>query len=87
MKLLFRRSNGVAIHRLVGEKVVEWLNVELPKVSNPRVDMLGRTESGALVHLEMQSRNEDRMEVRELDYYSGFFRLFNQHVRQVMLYI
>ena len=34
LKLLFRRSNGVTIQRLLGESIVEWVNVELPRVTN-----------------------------------------------------
>src|SRR3954451_15547249 len=45
-------------------KIENWLNVELPKVQNPRVDLLGATTSGGLVHIEIQSTNDDRMALR-----------------------
>lgn len=75
LKLLFRRSNGVAIQRLLGERVIEWLNVELPRVRNPRVDMLARMESGVLTHLDLQSGNDPEMGRREAEYYLDLHRL------------
>ncbi|MFN7937022.1 MAG: hypothetical protein U0R19_27110 [Bryobacteraceae bacterium] len=87
MKLLFRRSKGVAIQRLLGEDVSEWLNVELPRVSNPRVDMLARTASGALCQLELQSSNSGDMAWRQAQYYLDLHRRFRKHVRQVVLYV
>lgn len=87
LKLLFRRSNGVAIQRLLGERVIEWLNVELPRVRNPRVDMLARMESGVLTHLDLQSGNDPEMGRREAEYYLDLHRLMGEHVRQVVLYV
>jgi hypothetical protein len=60
LKLVFRRSNGVATQRLIGDMVVEWLNVELPRVRNPRVDMLARIAGGGFTHLDLQSTNDQR---------------------------
>jgi len=87
LKLLFRRSKGLALQRLLGGHVAEWLNVELPRVSNPRVDMLARTQNGALCNLEVQSSNSHDMPRRQAEYYLDLHRLFGEHVRQVVLYI
>lgn len=87
LKLLFRRSNGIVLHHVLKEPAVEWLNVELPRVRNPRVDMLVRTESGELVHLDLQSGNDSDMPRREAEYYLDLYRLMGQHVRQVVLYV
>ena len=87
LKLLFRRSKGVAIQRLLGDQVEEWLNVELPRVSNPRVDLLARTRGGALCNLEVQSSNNGDMARRQAEYYLGLHRMYGEHVRQVVLYI
>lgn len=87
VKLLLRRSNGVTIRRLVGEDIAEWLNIELPKVSNLRMDMLVRTVSGKLVHLELQSGNDKGMGLRQLEYYLGVQRMMQEHVRQIVLYL
>lgn len=87
LKLLFRRSKGVAIQRLLGDQVAEWLNVELPRVSNPRVDMLARTVGGVLCNLELQSANSGDMARRQAEYYLDLHRLFRCHVRQIVLYV
>jgi hypothetical protein len=61
--------------------------VELPKVSNPRVDLLARMEDGSLRHLDVQASNDLDMARRQAEYYLGFHRLLDQHVEQVVLYI
>jgi hypothetical protein len=57
LKLLLRGSAKLTIRELTGAAVDEWLDVELPKVQNTRVDLLGQTNEGSLVHLELQSGN------------------------------
>jgi hypothetical protein len=46
LKLMFRRSKGVVSRNLFGGPVAEWLNVELPKIQNPRLDLLARGRDG-----------------------------------------
>ncbi|MBS1826545.1 MAG: DUF4351 domain-containing protein [Acidobacteria bacterium] len=87
LKLLFRRSKGVAIQRLLGGKVTEWLNVELPRVRNRRVDILARTEDGSIASLELQSRNVSAMAHRQASYYLDLHGLLGQHIRQIVLYV
>ncbi|MFN7932108.1 MAG: hypothetical protein U0R19_02200 [Bryobacteraceae bacterium] len=87
LKLLFRRSKGVAIQRLPGGKVAEWLNVELRRVRNRRVDILARIEDGSFASLELQSRNDRTMAQRQAGYYLDLLRLLKKHVRQVVLYV
>jgi hypothetical protein len=43
---------------LTGSPSLEWLNVEAPLVRNLRVDLLGKSTDGELIHIELQSRNE-----------------------------
>lgn len=86
-KLLFRSSNGVTLQLALQENIVEWLNIELPRVSNPRVDMLARAESGVYIHFELQTANSSDMARREAEYYLDLHRLLGQHVRQVVLYL
>ncbi len=57
LKLLFQRSQGVVARTLFGGPVAEWLNVELPKVQNPRADLLARGKDGTLRHLELEVGN------------------------------
>src|SRR5580658_1727734 len=67
--------------------LVKWLNVELPKVQNLRVDLLGETDDGNLVHVELQSGNDAAMPLRMAEYYLGVFRMFGKFPRQVLLYV
>lgn len=57
LKLLITESAGRLLPML-GEsgRIKRWLNVELPKTQNLRVDLLAELTSGELVHFEMQSR-------------------------------
>jgi hypothetical protein len=54
-------SARLTIRELAGGPVVKWLDAELPKVQNLRMDLLGETAAGGLVHVELQSRNEAAM--------------------------
>jgi len=87
LKLLFRYSKGLLAGRLFGGRVREWVNVEQPKVTNIRVDLLARMEDGSLRHVEAQATNEPEMERRQAEYYLGFHRLLKEHVEQVVLYV
>ena len=87
LKQLFHRSKGLVAQRLFGAPVVEWLNVEQPKVTNIRVDLLARLASGQLRHVEFEAKNELDMGRRQAEYYLGFHRLLGEHVEQVMLYV
>jgi hypothetical protein len=40
-----------SIRELTGSAVDQWLDVELPKVQNTRVDLLGETSDGTPIHL------------------------------------
>jgi hypothetical protein len=61
LKLLFQGSATGALRELIGVAVERWLNVELPRVQTPRVDLLGETHEGELVHVEFQSSNDSAM--------------------------
>jgi hypothetical protein len=87
LKLLFHRSKGLFTQRLFGGQVVEWVNVEQPRVTNLRADLLARLEDGSLRHVEVQAKNEPDIGRRQAEYYLGFHRLLNQHVEQVLLYV
>ncbi|MBV8811740.1 MAG: hypothetical protein JO033_23980, partial [Acidobacteriaceae bacterium] len=55
LKLLLRNSFA----RVAGRPVARWLETELPKVQKPSIDMLGETADGELIHIELQSGNDD----------------------------
>lgn len=84
-KYLFRRSQGVLSRLLFGE-VVDWPNVELPDVRNPRADLLARTAEGHLRQVELQFQNDAAMPFRMLDYYVGIRRLCREPLYQTVLY-
>ena len=89
LKLLLRGSAKLTMRELIGTAVETWLDVELPKVQNTRVDLLGETDDDdkGLVHLELQSGNDATMPVRMAEYCLGVFRLFGRFPRQVLLYV
>jgi hypothetical protein len=84
-KLLFQQSVDLAVRELVGTAITRWHNVELPGVQNPRVDLLG--ESGELIHLELQSTNDEKMPLRMAEYCLRVFRLFDRFPRQTVVYV
>src|ERR1700678_2224196 len=87
LKLLLQGAARITMLELTGGTVEKWLNVELPKVQNPRADLLGETADGSLVHVELQSGNETTMPLRMAEYCLGVLRLFGKFPRQVVLYV
>lgn len=87
LKMLLRGSPGKAIQALTGISVHRWLDIELPKIQNLRVDLLGQSVDGSLSHLEVQSRNDSDMSLRMLEYSVGVYRLFKVFPRQIVLYV
>ena len=87
LKLLFRNSHGLVAKAIFGGTVQSWLNVELPKVQNPRVDLLARRGNGVLCHLELESKNTRDIGRRVTEYYLGLHRLLDDHVEMVVLYV
>jgi predicted transposase YdaD len=66
---------------------MRWINVEAPKVSNRRVDLLGELPDENLVHIELQSRNEKDFPLRMAEYLFGIGRQYGRLPRQVALYV
>jgi len=87
LKLLLQGSASLTIRELTGTAVAKWLDVELPKVQNLRLDLLGETIDGGLVHVELQSGNDAAMPLRMAEYSLGVYRLLGQFPRQVVLYV
>jgi len=81
------QSSGVALRQLNLEPVVEWLNVELPKTQNQRVDLLGRMVDGRLLHIELQSTNDSRMPPRMAEYGLAILRKYGAFPVQVVIYV
>src|SRR5437762_7649030 len=87
LKLLLQGSAKLTMRELTGTAIEKWLDVELPKVRNPRMDLLGETADGSLVHLELQSTNDSAIPLRMAEYCIGTFRLFGKFPRQIVLYV
>jgi predicted transposase YdaD len=86
LKTLLRDSAGRAVHAATGLSIQEWLDIELPKVANPRMDLLGRALDGSLLHLELQVANDPDMPQRMAEYALGIYRIFKIFARQIVLY-
>jgi hypothetical protein len=87
LKVLFQRSAAGALRQLTGVAVERWLNVELPRIQSPRVDLLGETREGELVHVEFQSRNDSMMAHRMAEYYLGIYRQLSRHPEQTLVFV
>src|SRR6266581_8016575 len=87
IKLLLLRAAKLTVRELTGTDIGNWLNVELPKVQNRRLDLLGEAIDGSLVHLELQSGNDPSMPLRMAEYCLGVYRLYGKFPRQILLYV
>ena len=87
LKGILTRPGSCILARLTGASSLRWLNVELPKVGNRRVDLLGALPDGNLVHIELQSRNEKDFPLRMAEYLFGIRRKYGKMPRQVALYV
>ena len=87
LKLLLRGSAAMAFQALTGGLVERWLDIELPKMQNLRMDLLGELADGTLLHLELQSGNDPEMPLRMAEYALGVYRRFDQFPRQIVLYV
>jgi hypothetical protein len=87
LKLLLQGPATLMMRELTGGSVEKWLDIELPKVRNLRMDLLGETSDGGLIHIELQSGNDAAMPLRMAEYCLGVYRLFGKIPRQVLLYV
>jgi Domain of unknown function (DUF4351) len=87
LKLLLRGQARVAMRELTGTAIENWLDAELPKVQNLRVDLLGESADRTLFHMELQSTNDAAMPLRMAEYCLGIFRLLGRLPRQLVLYV
>lgn len=85
--VLKEQFRGGVLADWFGFQVSEWLQNELPEVRGRRVDLLGRTADGGLVHIEVQSQNDPDMPLRMAEYALGILRTFASLPRQIVLYV
>jgi len=79
VKLLFKL--------LTNSNVVNIENIEFPSVQQRRADLIATLENGGLLHLELQSDNDDKMLWRELEYCGLISQRYQQVPLQIVLYI
>ena len=87
LKLLLQRSADLAMQQIAGVAIEQWLNVEFPEMQSTRVDLLGKTAAGELVHIELQSTNDAYMALRMAEYFLRVYRVYGSFPRQVVLYV
>jgi hypothetical protein len=87
LKLLLQGSATETLRALTGTAVKRWLNVELPKVQSPRIDLLGETADDKLIHIELQSTNDRQMPLRMAEYCLAIHRRYGRFPRQIVLYV
>jgi hypothetical protein len=87
LKLLLQGPARLTMRELTSTVVEKWLDVELPKVQNLRLDLLGEAADGSLVHIELQSGNDVTRPLRMAEYCLGVFRLLRKFPRQILLYV
>lgn len=87
LKSLLRGSAQIAMRELTGVAITKWLDVELPRFQNPRVDLLGEAADQSVVHIELQSGNDSKMALRMAEYALGIYRLFGKFARQILVYV
>jgi predicted transposase YdaD len=86
VKLLIQGAEGPLRQWQLG-KVVEWLNVDLPRTQNRRVDLLGKMADGRLLHIELQSTNDPSMPFRMAEYGLAITRRYGQYPIQLLIYV
>jgi len=87
LKRILTRPGSALLRALTGASRLRWLNVELPRVNNLRLDLLGETPAGKLIQIELQSRNEKHFEIRMGEYLFAIARRFGRVPMQVVLYV
>jgi hypothetical protein len=87
LKNILTRPDSALLTALTGSPSLRWLNVEAPLVRNLRVDLLGESPDGELIHIELQSRNEKDFAMRMGEYSFGVGLRHGRLPRQVALYV
>lgn len=88
LKELFQHGRPALLARLTGGvPIVGFLNVELAKVQQRRVDLLLLLADDSILHLEFQSRNDRSMVYRVAGYHILVALRHRKPLRHVVLYV
>src|ERR1043166_9619212 len=87
LKFLLQSAERFTQVLLPEGEIVEWLNVEFPRMQQLRVDLLGRTAAGGLLQIELQSNNDATMPLRMVEYGLAILRTLGLFPRQIVVYV
>ncbi len=88
LKELFQNDRPTLLKDLSGGvRVRQFLNVELPKVQQRRVDLAILMEDDTILHIEIQSTNDRKIAFRMGHYYLLLKEQHRLPVKQVLLYV
>jgi hypothetical protein len=87
LKSVIRGLSAPVLETLTGFAIDRWHNVELPEVRALHPDMIGESNAGAIVHVELQSTNDADMTLRMAEYSLAIYRRFRRFPQQVVLYV
>jgi predicted transposase YdaD len=89
LKSLLTDSENSIFAQITGVRRGRWLNVELPNVTQTRVDLLFETADvpPRLIAMELQSTNDMLLPLRMAEYSLRVFRLHKQFPEQYVLYV
>jgi predicted transposase YdaD len=88
LKSLLLDPRNSLLEQITGAKIGQWLNVELPEVTQTRVDMLGKTiDRRRLIGFELQSFNDKLLPLRMAEYSLRVYRRHKEFPEQYVLYV
>lgn len=89
LKSLLTDSENSIFEKITGARRGRWLNVELPNVTQTRVDLLFETLDvpRRLIAMELQSTNDALLPLRMAEYSLRVLRLHKQFPEQYVLYV
>jgi len=87
LKLLIRGASTEPFRQMHVGPVQQWLNVDLPRIQNRLVDLVGRAADGRLLHIELQSTNDPLMAQRMAEYALAILRALKEYPVQVVVYV
>ncbi len=88
LKSLLADSPNSLLDLITGAKRGRWLNVELPKVTQPRVDLLFEIAATRdLILLELQSHNDRILPMRMAEYSLLIWRRYKRFPKMYVLYV
>ncbi len=86
LKLLLQSPGDSVLRQMTGIRVQRWLSPEIPQVQTSRVDLLGASANGSLIHVELQSTNHPKMALRMAEYALQIYRQLGKFPKQIVLY-